>query len=205
MIVDDSPEDCSLSDQLLRLARICQSREVDCDLLVSLLGSRGPAVLVLIFSLPFLLPISLPGISVLFGSLICLLGIYIATGSSIRLPRAVAKRPIPGAVISKTLLVATRIIQRVEPLLKPRFISLFSSKIASCVIGLVVVTGGLVVLLPLPPGANFVSSLVCVVVALGLATRDGILTLSGIVLFFGKLALYGYLIVLGTDWLKSYF
>lgn len=194
-----------LSDHLLEVARTCENRKVDCDLLLKLLGPRGPAILVLILSAPFLMPIALPGISTLFGSLICFLGIVIAFGSSIRLPETIAKRTFPGAMLSKALFLAIRLIKRVEPVLKSRIEFLFLSKVIKIIIGLVVVTGGLVVVLPLPPGANFISSLVCMIVALGWAAKDGVLLLSGIALFFGKIALYFFFFLLGADWLQSYF
>ena len=187
------------------MARTCENRKVDCDLLLKLLGPRGPAILVLILSAPFLMPIALPGISTLFGSLICFLGIVIAFGSSIRLPETIAKRTFPGAMLSKALFLAIRLIKRVEPVLKSRIEFLFLSKVIKIIIGLVVVTGGLVVVLPLPPGANFISSLVCMIVALGWAAKDGVLLLSGIALFFGKIALYFFFFLLGADWLQSYF
>lgn len=205
MSTDAGLKQTCLSDHLLEVARTCENRAVDCDLLLKLLGPRGPAILVLILSAPFLMPIALPGVSTLFGSLICFLGIVIALGSSIRLPKMIAKRTLPGAMLSKALLLAIRFIKSVEPVLKSRIELLFLSRLIKIIIGLIVVTGGLVVVLPLPPGANFISSLVCMVVALGWAVRDGVLLLSGIALFFGKIALYFFFLLVGADWLRSYF
>jgi hypothetical protein len=195
----------SVSSQLRRLALLCRENDFSCGQVIGALGRQGNALAVAAFSLPFLLPIPLPGLSFILGSIICVLGIAIALDMPVLLPRWISRRAFPGKLLSKPLLIASRILYRIEPWLKPRLGWVFSWRFIKVCAGLVIVVGGSVVLLPLPPGANFISSFICIVVALGLMARDGLVLIGGILLFFSKIGLYIGTFSYVADWAAKYF
>lgn len=200
-----SSRDASSSSHLKRLADLCERYHLSCGHLAISLGRRGSALAVVALSFPFLLPIPIPGLSILCGALICMLGLGIALDKRIKLPRWLATRAFPGKVLHKPLLVASRCLQRIEPFLQPRLEFVFASRALGVLIGITIIIGGLVVLLPLPPGTNFLSSLVSIIVALGMAARDGLVALAGVSLFITKLILYSYSFHLIIDWAGHFF
>jgi hypothetical protein len=68
----------------------------------------------------------------------------------------------------------------VEKIAKPRLLFM-TGKIGTVVIGLIVLFMALVLILPLPPGGNFPPALACAVLGMGLAERDGVIVLFGLV------------------------
>lgn len=197
-------KDSLSSDRLRRLAQLCERREVSCGRLVHAFGRRGNALAVVALSLPFLLPIPLPGLSILCGTLICALGVGIAIGRPMKLPRWIAARAFPGRLMTKPLRVAIKLMGWAEPWLRPRLEFVFALPFIHACIGVTIIVGGLVVLLPLPPGTNFLSSLVCTIIGLGLVARDGLVVIGGLALFCSKIAVYIKLFVFFADQLSIY-
>ncbi|MBY0395975.1 MAG: exopolysaccharide biosynthesis protein, partial [Thermoleophilia bacterium] len=56
-----------------------------------------------------------------------------------------------------------------------------TGRAATVGVGVVVLFMAIVLILPLPPGGNFPPALACAVLGLGLAERDGIIVLLGLV------------------------
>jgi len=197
-------EDLSYSDRLRRLAKMCERQSVSCRRLMISFGRRGQALAVVALSLPFLLPIPIPGLSILCGTLICALGFGIAIDRHMKLPGWIAAKQFPGRLMAKPLMLASKLLQWVEPFMRTRLEFVFSSRFVHACIGVTIIVGGLVVLLPLPPGTNFLSSLVCVIIGLGLLARDGLVIVGGLVLFFSKIAVYIKLFIYFADQLSVY-
>lgn len=204
MVAASHVKDSLSSNRLRRLARLCERQEVSCGHLVLSFGRRGSALAVVALSLPFLLPIPLPGLSILFGALICALGVGIAVSKPIKLPRWIATRSFPGKLMTKPLLVASKLMEWAELWMRPRLEFIFALPFIHACIGVTIIVGGLVVLLPLPPGTNFLSSLVCMIIALGLLARDGLVVIGGLALFLSKIAVYIKLFVYFADQLSIY-
>jgi hypothetical protein len=82
--------------------------------LLEKLGEPGLAVAVLIFALPFILPVTLPGLSLPIGVLLVLLGAGIAAGRSPWLPERTLARHLSGRRWGNILLSASRLTKRLE-------------------------------------------------------------------------------------------
>jgi hypothetical protein len=54
-------------------------------------------------------------------------------------------------------------------------------------IGLVVLVMAVVLILPLPPGGNFPPAVACAVLGMGLAERDGVIVLLGMITSIGAM------------------
>ncbi|RYZ12610.1 MAG: exopolysaccharide biosynthesis protein, partial [Alphaproteobacteria bacterium] len=62
---------------------------------------------------------------------------------------------------------------------KPRLLIL-TGKIATFLIGVVILVMAVILILPLPPGGNFPPALACAVLGMALVERDGIIVLIGL-------------------------
>ncbi len=149
-----------------------------------ILKGRGFAALSLILCIPFIQPIPLPGVSVVFGVLIMALGLRLAFGESSGLPKFVKGRTVEAATLRKLLHGAEKIFSYVEKLFRPRF-SLMLQRPMLNFVGVSIVLSGFALSLPLPPVILFSNSLPAwsiIFLSLGHLERDGVVVLIGHIL-----------------------
>lgn len=110
-----------LSTELSALAGRFADRPVRLAELMSVLQLRGYNALLLFLALPFVTPIPLPGFSTPFGVLIALLGLRMSLGWKPWLPDTFAQRELPSRGLPGVLRTASRLMRRLEAVLKPRW------------------------------------------------------------------------------------
>lgn len=182
-------QELRLSARLQILALDCETHHLSLEFLLTKLGVSSHALVIFIFSVPFLLPIPVPGLSMILGSFIALSGFYIAIRKPIWLPQAIANKKIDGVFIAKIFSTASRLLQKVEFLFKPRLADISERPVVRGFVGFLIFVSGILLLLPLPPGTNFPPALVCALLSLGLLERDGLLLLIGFGVFILKIIL----------------
>ncbi len=69
--------------------------------------------------------------------------------------------------------------------------------------GIVIFLVGLLLSLPMPPGFNAPPALAIVVLAVGSLERDGVVVITGYVLSFLNMCLFGAMFLLGYDGVRS--
>ena len=106
-----------LSEECSDLAREYKGETFTLRELLARLGSRGAAFFALILSLPFILWVAFPGLSMILGLLICFNGIQIAFKRGVWLPKMVAKKRFSGDKFSKILKRAQKWIKKIEKIL----------------------------------------------------------------------------------------
>lgn len=146
--------------------------------ILSALGDRGLGLVLLIFSIPAIIPT--PGIpaGMIFGSALALLGGQMVVGAKrVRLPSFIAQRRIGQEVLRQVFQRATPLIDKLERRLSTRLAGLMSP-LAMRVIGGVIVVMALLIALPIPFG-NTLPGLAILALSLGLARQDGIAVLVG--------------------------
>lgn len=146
--------------------------------ILSALGDRGLGLVLLIFSIPAIIPT--PGIpaGMIFGSALALLGGQMVVGAKrVRLPSFIAQRRIGQEVLRQVFQRATPLIDKLERRLSIRVAGLMSP-LAMRVIGGVIVVMALLIALPIPFG-NTLPGLAILALSLGLARQDGIAVLVG--------------------------
>ncbi|QJQ99651.1 exopolysaccharide biosynthesis protein [Halomonas sp. PGE1] len=146
--------------------------------ILSALGDRGLGLVLLIFSIPAIIPT--PGIpaGMIFGSALALLGGQMVVGAKrVRLPSFIAQRRIGQEVLRQVFQRATPLIDKLERRLSIRLAGLVSP-LAMRVIGGVIVVMALLIALPIPFG-NTLPGLAILALSLGLARQDGIAVLVG--------------------------
>lgn len=141
-------------------------------------------------TLPFVLPLSIPGMSVPFGIVISTVMIAWILDRPPWLPKFLRHRPIPQTAVMKICKYGQRFFSKIEFLVKPRLEFFMDLKIIRAMIGLMIFLAAIFLALPLPPGTNFLPSLVIFFLSLSILERDGLIAILGVVLFVFSVQLY---------------
>lgn len=145
--------------------------------LVAAMGPRAFGLMLLVLSLPNMLPI--PGISTVFGMPLILFGAQMVLGYPRPwMPRRLAALELDREQMSGLLARASPHLRRAERWLRPRA-SRLAGLWAERAVGLVTLVLGVILILPLF-GGNFLPALAISVMALGLVERDGVFVAAGL-------------------------
>lgn len=200
-----------LSDDLRGLLAYAAGGSLTLRQIEVALKSRGFAIFILILALPFVFPIGIPGLSMIFGLVIALLGIRLAVGRKPWLPRFILDREIRYAHLEKTIRLGLRLTGWAEHLIKPRMHFLQRWPGMVNLIGLGITTGGILLSLPLPPFvpvSNMLPGWAVICLTAGMIERDGLLVLCGHALNLLSVAYFVFLYLMGEQgvrWLWHFF
>ncbi len=173
-----------LSDELADLRGQVAERSVTLREVLLALRGRAYMLLVILLSLPFLLPLPIPGLSTPFGLAIILICFRLALGQRPWLPKSIQRRQLPPGFIPKMLNLAEKIIRRLERFLKPCWLVLTEHALIRQLHAIVMVAAASVLLLPLPiPFSNGLPAWSLLLLAFGLLERDGRAIVGGYVMF----------------------
>lgn len=187
-----------LSEELADLRVRVAERPVTIRELLYALKGRAYMLLVILLTLPFLLPLPLPGLSTPFGLAIILICLRLALGQKPWLPMKLQRRQLPAGFVPRVLDLAAKIIGWLERFLRPRMLVMTESGLILQLHAVAMVMAAAVLLLPLPiPFSNGLPAWAILFLAGGLLERDGVfvvlgyimLALSGVYLWlFGEAA-----------------
>jgi hypothetical protein len=183
----EKPHVVSLREAVLKLLEISKPNGLSVQNMIQAFGSRSHAFLILFFSLPFIQPLPMFGLSTPLGLGIALLGVLMAMKKSPWLPKRFAQKIIPFNLIQSCCNTLAKILGKTEKLIKPRldhWVNLRTTKILD---GFLIALFGVLLALPLPiPFSNSVPAYFLVMNAIGWLERDGVvLILSYIIAIFG--------------------
>jgi hypothetical protein len=188
--MSENPKHQSLSQALREMVSHGGSESIRIGELVEGTEERGFYLLMILFSLPFVLPIPLPALSNVFGVAVMLVSFRLAWGLPPRLPSFLAKREIPRERIEAFLRKTGTFLQVIEKLVKPRAGNWMTWPPARFANVMLLALMGFLLAIPLPPVLPFSHSLPCwsiIIIALAVMERDGVLIWFGYVLGLGTL------------------
>jgi hypothetical protein len=163
-----------LSEELSELRTRVAARSVTIRELLYTLRGRAYLLLVILLTLPFLLPLPLPGLSTPFGFAIIFICARMALGQRPFLPKSIQRRQLPAGFIPRVLDLAAKIIGWLERILRPRWLVLTEHPLIRQLHAIVMVGGAGILLLPLPiPFSNGLPAWSILLLACGLLERDG--------------------------------
>ncbi len=169
--------------------------------------TQALAIMLILFALPNIPP-SLPGTSAITGLPLVILTLQMTLGQVLWLPKVIANRAVPRAGLLAVLTWADPYFHKVERLLRPRILALTTPVMKQVIGGLMLILS-LLIMLPIPLG-NTLPSMSIVIIAMGLAQRDGIFVIGGLAVAFiaviGLITVYwqifiwllGFLVTLAT-------
>jgi hypothetical protein len=193
--------DKSLSLVLGGLLEYFERRPVTLGRLLAVLGEQATAMVLLVFSIPAIIPT--PGVpaGMIFGTVLVILSGQLVVGTRrFWLPKRLARIEVPRSLLSGMVVRLGPKLQWIETWLRPRWTGL-SGRAALRPLGLVVVVMGVIIALPVPFG-NVLPGLSVFFIALGLAQRDGVAIGIGLVFGIAAIAFTAF-ILLGGWWLIS--
>ncbi|AOF88988.1 exopolysaccharide biosynthesis protein [Sinorhizobium sp. RAC02] len=168
--------------------------------LLSMMGESGLLLLCAFLSLPFLFPVSIPGVSTVFGAGIVLISAAITLNRLPWLPQKVADRRLESGKLRPVLERGVKFLRRFDHFFKPRLTGLTAGVVMNRVNGLVLMGAGILLMAPLGliPFSNTLPGVAILLLAAGISQRDGLVVLGGYVMvvltivYFAGLALLAY-------------
>ncbi|QJP12441.1 exopolysaccharide biosynthesis protein [Starkeya sp. ORNL1] len=180
------------SELLSALVTAHSADRIELGELVHALRNRAFGLTILLFGIPNCLPMP-PGIPVICGVILCLVGVQMAMGrDELWLPGWLAARSFSRDLLERIIGRALPWVQRFEAYSRPRQV-LFTGPTARRVIGLLVVVLGLELMLPIPIFGNLPPGVAVCILGLGLVERDGAFIIAGIVATLISLGVMGFL------------
>ena len=149
--------------------------------LIEAIGEQGLLLLCGIASLPFLLPVSIPGVSTVFGLAIVLAALAITLNRLPWLPRRVLDREMPSDKLRAALGRGLDLAAKVERFVRPRLTALTRTGVVSRFNGLMLMLAGVLLMAPLGlvPFSNTLPAVAVLLLAMGMMQRDGVMVLAG--------------------------
>lgn len=201
MSTEFNDPELSLGMALRKIIGEIQGEHITLRELLSLIGEQGLLLFCIVLTLPFLLPVSIPGVSTAFGLVIILIGISLVFNRLPWLPARLMDRPVRNEHLVPMLERGIQLFQRLDRWMRPRFKRLTTGSIVNRVNGTALTSGGVLLLFPLSfvPFSNTLPAVAILLFALGMLQRDGYFIIGGYValvatvIYFVGLALLVYL------------
>lgn len=171
----------TLRTTLERTAAALGSGQVTLRQLLQEVGDHGPLLLCAILTIPFLLPVSIPGVSTVFGLAIILLGIGVAANRLPWLPRIIMDRGMDADKLKGVLERGIGLVERIETVIRKRMEGLTRGALMNRLNGLAIVAAGVLLMFPLGlvPFSNTLPAFAILFLAVGMSQRDGVFVLAG--------------------------
>lgn len=170
----------SLEERILLLKQAAERTALSMEDILGILSGKGRLLILILLSLPFCQPLQIPGLSIPFGLIIAFIGVRIAFGKHIWLPKRILSKTIQSSTLNKIIDKALWLIKKMKRWTHPRLIWMSTHPAMQVVHGLIFCTLGLCLALPLPiPFTNLASAWSIFIIALGLIEDDGLFILIG--------------------------
>jgi hypothetical protein len=187
-----------LSTALADTAAAVRGHRVTLRELLGYIGEQGLLVFCAVLAAPFLLPVSLPFMSTALGLPMLLIGFAVTMNRVPWLPERLLDHALPSATVQDVLTRFSRWAERVEHLIRPRMLGLTGSPAINVLNGGLLLLSVLLLMAPLPlvPFANTLPGIAIMLLALGMAERDGVVLLCGYLVALLSTAYIGVLMAL---------
>lgn len=165
--------------------------------LLSMLGEQGLLVFCGVLAVPFLLPITVPGMSTVLGLPMLLIGFAVMVSRVPWLPARLLNRSLPAATARSVLAKVRSWAERFEHLVKPRLLGLTGGQAINVVNGALVIIAVLLLMAPIPlvPFVNSLPALAIILLCFGMAERDGLVITLGYLMTLVSAAYVGGLVI----------
>lgn len=195
-----SDTDKSTSAVLEDVIRSMDQEHITLRDMLAKMGESGLLLLCGLLSLPFLVPVSIPGVSTVFGAGIVLIGIAVTFNRLPWMPSKVADRKLDRNKLVPVLERGISILRKVDKLVRPRLLGFTTGGVVNRFNGLVLTFAGILLMMPLGliPFSNTLPGIAILLLSTGISQRDGAVVLAGhlmvvlTMIYFGGLAWAAY-------------
>ncbi|MFC0253042.1 exopolysaccharide biosynthesis protein [Massilia consociata] len=174
--------DQPVSHRLRSLVRSLPRSGITLSELLHQVGSDGLLILTTLLTLVFLIPVSIPGVSTVFGAAILLIGMSRLFGRELWIPGRLKHRVIATRKLRPLLRKALRWMQKIERVSRPNRIQwLVANGPIQHLNNAALILGAVLLMMPfgLIPFSNTFPAVALLFLAIGLLQRDGVCVLLG--------------------------
>ena len=186
----------SLSETLSIVANSIQAEQITLRDLLGLVGEQGMLIFCMLLTIPFLLPVSIPGVSTVFGVVITLIGIGVTLNRVPWLPSKLMNRAIDRAHLLPALERAARLFARLDNIIRPRFLALTHGTTINRLNGFLLVIAAVLLMAPFGaiPLTNTLPAVAILLLAAGMLQRDGLFVIGGYLAIVGTVIYFSILL-----------
>lgn len=174
--------DLSLGEQLHGIIHGLPDDGVSLGSLLDVFGDEGLLMLTALMVLVFLVPVSIPGVSTVFGAAIVMVGVSRLTGRPLWLPKRLRERELPGKRVRAALVAGLGWVQRFERISRPHRLRQLTEQRGWAVLGdLAFISAAMLLMAPLSflPFSNTLPGIALLLYSIGFIQRDGGAVLAG--------------------------
>lgn len=186
-----------VSQRLRALVRSMPRTGITLSELIRSVGNDGLLILVALLTLVFLIPISIPGVSTVFGAAILLISVSRLIGRDLWIPSKLEHRVIGTRKLRPLLRKALSWLKKLERVSKPNRIQwLVAAGAVAFFNNAALILGAVLLMMPfgLIPFSNTFPAVAILFLAIGLLQRDGICILLGHISNVVTIVYFGVLI-----------
>lgn len=187
----------SLGDQLQAIIVELPEDQLTLGELLQVFGDEGLLLLTILLTLVFLIPVSIPGVSTVFGAAILLVGISRVFRRPLWLPAKLRARNLPAARLRPALDGGLHWVRRLEKISRPyRLRGLVEGALPELFNNLAFILAALLLMAPFGfvPFSNTLPGLALLLYAIGMIQRDGTAIVLGHLANIGTIIYFGILI-----------
>lgn len=177
--------------------------EISLSVLVELFGTNSYLVLAAFFTLPFLIPVSIPGFSTIFGLFILLIGIsqILNQPPSLWLSKRLQAKTVSADKVRAFLSHGLIWILRLEKISRSRVSFLCRGRMIRVANGLIMTFAAAFLMAPLAfiPFSNTLPALSILLLSIGLLQEDGILVALAYILLLATALYFSLIIFAGAN------
>ncbi|MDY0022204.1 exopolysaccharide biosynthesis protein [Arenimonas caeni] len=173
---------------------------------VAIFGDEGLLLLTALMVLVFLVPVSIPGVSTVFGGAILLVGLSRLRGRPLWLPGKLRERELPGTRVRAALETGLAWARRFERISKPHRLAWLVERRGWLLTGNLAFTSAAALLmapLGLIPFSNTLPAIALLFYAIGFIQRDGGAVLAGHLAQVATIVYFAFLAMGGTAALSA--
>jgi hypothetical protein len=162
-----------------------------------MLGRDGMLLLVVLLTVVFLIPVSIPGVSTIFGATILLIGVSIMFGWNLWIPKQFLNKKLPADSLRKGFSTGLKWFTRLEKVSKPhRLMILTEGKFAHSINGFAIIFAAILLMMPFGfiPFSNTIPAIALLFYAIGLLQKDGLSIIWGHIFSFLTLVYFGIIL-----------
>lgn len=191
----------SLQTTLQRTLDLIDTPTITLRQLFNLIGEQGLLFLCALLTIPFLLPVSLPGLSSVFGPAIILIAAGITANRMPWLPRRLARKEFDADRLKGSLERGLTLVGRIERFIRPRLTALTATGVPARINGVALMFSALLLMAPFGfvPFSNTLPAYAILLMSIGMSQRDGLVVIAGYLLILASLIYFGVLIWLATQ------
>jgi hypothetical protein len=177
-----STRNAALGEQLASIIEQLPEDSLTLGELLDVFGDEGLLLLTILLTIVFLIPVSIPGVSTVFGGAILLIGVSRLVGRPLWLPRRLREKALPAAKLRPALTGGMSWVRRLERISRPhRLAGLVDGRVANLFNNLAFILAALLLMAPFGfvPFSNTLPGVALLFYGIGLIQRDGVAIVLG--------------------------